>query len=207
MLAVANYHDHHEQFPPAYLADADGRPAHSWRVLVLPYLEHANLHQQYAFGEPWDGPNNATLAPQMPRTFAFHGEYRPGLTATNYLAVVGAETVWPPDGKRSYKDVTDGNSSTILIVENRGTGIHWMEPRDLSFANMSFTVNDPAGVSSKYLGPAVAMVDGGLHRLRKDLSPATLRALLTARGGEKVEGGVEGWELLPDGRDREPAEP
>src|SRR5262245_36816894 len=138
---------------------------HSWRVLLLPFLEHRKLHSEYEFSQPWDGPDNQPLAPRMPRTYAFHGEYRPGLTTTNYLAVVGPETVWPGDATLCSEDVTDGLSSTILIVENRGARVHWMEPRDLVFAEMSFEVNDPAGVSSKYLDPAVVMLDASLHRL------------------------------------------
>jgi len=45
-LAVANYHDSHGQFPPPYIAEADGKPMHSWRVLILPYLEHGELYDQ-----------------------------------------------------------------------------------------------------------------------------------------------------------------
>ena len=37
-LAMHNYHDAWGSFPPAYIADEDGRPMHSWRVLLLPYL-------------------------------------------------------------------------------------------------------------------------------------------------------------------------
>src|SRR5258708_2910474 len=36
-LALQNYHDVHKCFPPAYFTDQNGRPAHSWRVLILPY--------------------------------------------------------------------------------------------------------------------------------------------------------------------------
>jgi hypothetical protein len=28
---------------------------HSWRVLILPFLEQKALHDQYRFDEPWDG--------------------------------------------------------------------------------------------------------------------------------------------------------
>lgn len=205
-MAVANYHDAHQSIPPAYLADAKGRPRTSWRIVLLPYLEQDDLHKRYDFAEAWDGPNNRALAPQMPKTFAFHDSYQPGLTTTNYLAVVGRETVWPEKATRTFKDVKDGTSSTILIVENRGEGIHWMEPRDLSFAGMSFKVNDPAGVSSKYLDPAVVMLDGSLHKLKKDLAAETLKALLTIGGGEKVGQEDGGWALLRDGRDRKPAD-
>ena len=206
-MAVANYHDAHGHYPPAYLADANGRPIHSWRVLLLPYIEQKDLYDQYDFSEPWDGPKNRQLAERMPAIYAFHGESRPGVVETNYLAVVGPETVWPGRDRVSSKDVVDGLSSTILIVENLGARVHWMEPRDLPFGRMSFKVDSPEGVSSKYLDPAVVMLDGSLHTLRKDLREGTLRALLTTRGGEKVQEKDQGWVLLPDGRDRPPAVP
>ncbi len=37
-LALHNYHDRHGHFPPPYVADANGKPMHSWRVLILPHL-------------------------------------------------------------------------------------------------------------------------------------------------------------------------
>lgn len=38
-FALDAYHAEHGSFPPAYVADADGVPLYSWRVLLLPYLE------------------------------------------------------------------------------------------------------------------------------------------------------------------------
>ena len=73
----------------------DGRPWHSWRILILPYIEAEGLFEEYGFSEPWDGPNNRQLAGRMPRLYAFHGDERPGNTTTNYLAVIGPETAWP----------------------------------------------------------------------------------------------------------------
>ena len=36
---------------------------HSWRVLLLPYLDRSDLYKAYDFTEPWDGPNNRKLLP------------------------------------------------------------------------------------------------------------------------------------------------
>ena len=202
-MAVANYYDQHAQYPPPYLADAQGRPAHSWRVLLLPYLGHEDLYRQYDFNEPWNGPHNRRLAGQMPQVYALHGEYHPGRSTTNYLAVVGPETVWPGSGQRTEQDVTDGPSNTVLIVENLGMGVHWMEPRDLSLSGMSFEINSPDGISSKYVDPAVVLLDARVRRLRQDLQPATLKAMLTIAGGERISEGPDGWSMLRDGRDRE----
>jgi hypothetical protein len=35
-VAFMNYESVHGHFPPAYIADKDGSPIHSWRVLILP---------------------------------------------------------------------------------------------------------------------------------------------------------------------------
>jgi len=61
-LALHNYHDVFGCFPPAYIADSRGRPMHSWRVLILPFMEQVALYNAYHFEEPWDGPNNRKLA-------------------------------------------------------------------------------------------------------------------------------------------------
>ncbi len=60
-LALHQYHDKYGSFPPAYLTDANGRPMHSWRVLLLPFLGQQALYDDYRFDEPWDGPHNALL--------------------------------------------------------------------------------------------------------------------------------------------------
>ena len=38
-LALHNYEQAYKALPPAYTVDAEGRPLHSWRTLILPYLE------------------------------------------------------------------------------------------------------------------------------------------------------------------------
>src|SRR5947207_14607551 len=38
--ALHSYHHAKGRFPPAALHDADGKPLLSWRVLILPFIEH-----------------------------------------------------------------------------------------------------------------------------------------------------------------------
>jgi Protein of unknown function (DUF1559) len=202
-LAVVNYHAANGQYPPAFIADENGNPIHSWRVLILPYLESQELFKRYDFTQPWNSEANLRLATEMPRTYAFHGEYEAGTVTTNYLAVVGANTVWPGASSRTTDEITDQHSTTIMLVENAGENVHWMEPRDLHVDSMSFVVNNPKGVSSKYLAPAVAMLDDSLRRLEDELPESVFRAMLTVNGGELIESTGKGWRLLPDGRLRE----
>jgi hypothetical protein len=159
---------------------------HSWRVLLLPFLEQRDLYEQYDLDEPWDGPNNRKLLAQRPSVYAFHDKESQTGTVTNYVAVVGDKTVWPQGKSLSMDQISDGGALTILIVENQGGDIPWTEPRDLEFAAMSMEVGTPSGISSRFDPPAVVTADGSVHTLSLGLAPATLRALLTARGGEDV---------------------
>jgi Protein of unknown function (DUF1559) len=125
-LAVAGYVDQHKRYPPAYLADKHGRPMHSWRLLILPYIEQNDLYKKYNFDEPWDGPANRKLASLMPRIYALHGEERAENTTTNYLAVVGPETIWQGSTGVPFDGVKDGSSNTILSSKTRvPTFIGW----------------------------------------------------------------------------------
>jgi hypothetical protein len=204
-LAVANYHNANGHYPPAYVLGPDGKPWHSWRILILPYIEQESLFREYDFNEPWDGPNNRRLASRMPGIFRFSTLSDSKSPVTNYLAVVGEGTLWSGDGSATLEEVTDGLGQTIQIVENSGLGVHWMEPRDLEFATMSFELGSPTGVSSWYQDPAIVAADGSVRRLKRELRPETLRALLTIRGGERLKQNESGeWEGLQDGRDRPP---
>lgn len=200
-MAVANYHDAYGCLPPAYVADSNGRPMHSWRVLVLPYLDK-DLADQYRLDEPWDGPNNRLLSQRMPAVYALHdkADHR-GIT--NYLRVVGPGTASPGATTVAYADIADGTSWTLLVVENLGAGVNWLEPRDLPFQTMCFAINDPQGISSWYTNPAGVTAAGMLHKFPLDANPEAIRALFTIAGGESVADDQKTWQPLPDGRVRE----
>lgn len=192
-LALHNYHQRYGCFPPAYVADESGKPIHSWRVLILPFLEQGPLYEEYSFDEPWDGPNNSKLAKHSPyawRCPADDEDLKDEALMTSYVVVVGPETVFPGSKPTKIDDIGDGTSQTILVVEVADSGINWMEPRDLDISQMALRINPTAGqgISSKHPGGAVfCFADGSIRFLSEDLTPGTIRALLTPNGGEKVD--------------------
>jgi len=203
VCALHQYHQDHGSFPPVYIPDEDGKPMHSWRVLLLPYLEQEGLYAQYNFNEPWNGPSNRTLASQMSADYACPADPEAGRN-TSYLAVVGQKAAWHGSEPVKKPEISDP-ASTIMLVEVADSGINWMEPRDLSFEQALAGVN-PAwgtGISSKHVhkggyffhdepaGACVAFVDGSAQLLDQRIPPETLEALLTANGGETVD-----WESL-----------
>ena len=194
-LALHNYHDSYGCFPPAYIADENGRPRHSWRVLILPYIDQESLYKQYRFDEPWDGPNNRKLADSIVAVYNCpsdaHGENKITSTSTSYVAVVGPETAWPESGTTAIRDISDGTSNTILVVEVANSGIHWMEPRDLHVVQMAPTINAKSGqgISSRHTGGAhVLLADGSTRFITEHFAAADLCAWLTAHAGDESTG-------------------
>ncbi len=178
-LALHNYHDDYGCFPPAYIADQQGRPMHSWRTLLLPYLEFKPIYKQYRFDEPWNGPHNRKLAEMQIHLFqcpkAKHSD-----SETNYLVVVGPNTVFPGSKCVKISEITAGTTQTILLVEVDNSGIQWAEPRDLSEVEAIRGINPKSGIgiSSHHEGGAqCSLVDGSIRFLPDDYPPDDLPAL------------------------------
>jgi prepilin-type processing-associated H-X9-DG protein len=188
-LALRNYRDAYGCFPPAYVADENGRPMHSWRVLILPWLEQQEVYNQYRFDEPWDGPNNRKLHDLIVSAYSCPSHPGPRCS-TSYVAVVGPGTAWRGAASSRLEDVKDDPNRTILLVEVSGPSFHWMEPRDLEFDRMSLEINgsnNASGLSSAHPGGAnVLLHDGAVRFLPGKTAPETLRALLTVAGGDEV---------------------
>ena len=189
-LAVHNYHDTYKCFPPAVITDQNGRPMRSWRVAILPYLECTPLYQRYNFNEPWDGPTNRALHNEAIATYRCPDDPSPVSTETNYVMIVGKGAFGglPNEAVRIY-DIRDGLSNTIMIVEVTGSGIHWMEPRDLSVEEIQRGINDGSGkwISSHHPGGAnVALCDGSVRFLPQTVDREMLRRLIDPKDGMPV---------------------
>ena len=65
-LAIQHYHHVRDTFPPAWLADENGNPRHSWRVLILPHLGYRDLYDRYDFGQPWNSEANKKFVDLIP---------------------------------------------------------------------------------------------------------------------------------------------
>ncbi len=207
-LALRNYHSENGCFPPAYIVDKNGKPMHSWRVLILPEMEYDSLYRTYDLAQPWDGPKNKKLAavrlseyvcPSEPSTTA------PGGESTSYVAVVGNGVAWAGETSSKSTDVSNDPSHTVMLIEVANSGIAWSEPRDFSLdtLNVSGAESPPMTLASHRVGHSefffiydagtgihIAMADGSVHFLRTDcLSSEELRKVLAIGGCKNVAGG------------------
>ncbi len=175
MVAMHQYHDEYDSFPPAFTVGSDGKRWHSWRALILPYLE-PELAKQYHFDEPWNGPHNSKLLAHAPDSFRSDC-VEPPENATSYFAVVGKRTLWPAHQSLGYRDILDGMSNTITVVEDSRTDISWLEPRDMLPGEFfrSFYHGMPCAIG----GRSVALADNSVRFLSVKLDRVTLAGLIT----------------------------
>jgi type II secretory pathway pseudopilin PulG len=181
-LALHNYHDVYGSFPPAVVTDASGTPLYSGRVLLLPFLEQAGIYESFDKTQPWNSPTNEPTSQMMIPTFHDPSSTTTG-GQTDYVFVTGTQTMFENGGKPiKFQDITDGTSNTIMVVEMKGTGIGWAEPRDMDFSQPQAL---PAGNHPG--GNLVLFGDGSVRFISSAaMPPGQVRALMTRNGGEVV---------------------
>jgi prepilin-type processing-associated H-X9-DG protein len=184
-LALQMYHDKYNTFPPAYLADASGKPMHSWRVLILPFLDQQGLYGEYDMTEPWDGPNNSRLLARMPAVYACPSHSNAaGNSTTAYAGVFGEQCVFVGRQAVSIAGITDGTSNTLLVGEATGAGIPWMKPDDIDITKHP-SLGDRDGFSGEHRGGVnFLLCDGSVRFVALSINPQTLKALFTRNGNE-----------------------
>ncbi|NQU20302.1 MAG: DUF1559 domain-containing protein [Candidatus Nealsonbacteria bacterium] len=189
-LAMHSYNAEYGCFPPAYIPDENGRPMHSWRVLLLPYLGENMLYDQYDFDEPWNGPNNCLLIDRMPDVYRCQSEVAADSSEPSYVMIVGPGTI--SDGPSSTRDaqITDGKTQTIMFVETCDAGFDWLQPQDLDAQQISYRINDGSGegIRSNHRGGVhVGSCDGSVRFLSDQTDPNEIRGMTTISGGEPVD--------------------
>lgn len=196
-LALHNYHSVYGQLPPAFVSDKTGRPMHSWRTLLLPFIEQHALHEKYDFEKPWDSPENQTLGdeslarllqcPSIPDS-PDRLENR-----TDYIAVLGDDTLWPTDGtSRSFDDAKVDVSNVVMLIEINNSDIVWREPRDVALDDLlsgkiswsetavhPMTILYPSAFHKLERGHNVVTGDGRVITLRSDLTLDQIQRLFS----------------------------
>jgi hypothetical protein len=179
-LALHTYHDMDGAFPAAASYSKDGKPLLSWRVHILPYIEQDQLYKQFKLDEPWDSEHNKKLIAKMPAVYRTPGaKDRAGFTS--YLGIAGTQAMFAGKKGVAIKDVIDGTSNTILLVEaDDEHAVEWTKPVDLKFdAEKPLTGLRPAF--------SALFVDGSVHYFAKQPEAKVMKALFTRNGGEVVE--------------------
>ncbi|MGL4942976.1 MAG: DUF1559 domain-containing protein [Thermoguttaceae bacterium] len=153
-VALKNYHDRYGSFPPVYTVDADGKPLHSWRTLILPFFDKEArdfepkwkaVYDKIRFDEPWDSEYNTQFHKKLniPITHDPEGgnpfyNNMPSVygcpdtpnetTKTVYQMVIGAKTIGNSEGT-ALSQLKKRPDEVVLLVEV-WPPVPWMSPND-----------------------------------------------------------------------------
>jgi hypothetical protein len=185
-LAVLNYEADYGALPPAYTMDAAGQPLHSWRTLLLPYLDQAALYERIDLSKPWDDPANAVALETVIEVYQCP-HLHPASNLTTYAAMAGPDAFFLPTESRRLDEITDGTANTLMLIElPPQMAFPWMAPRDggVEFFT-SWSGDAQLGHGD---GTHVMFADIRTRLFKFDRSPEQRAALITIDGGEAAEG-------------------
>ena len=181
-IALHNYHDTFNEFPPAVLTGPDGKTKYSWRVAILPFVNAGVQYDLYRKNEPWDSPHNKQILERMPSVFR-DPNADPNSTDCGYFAIDGPGAMFDGEAATKISDVLDGLSATLMVVEAKRK-IPWTKPEDIPY--------DPEKPLPKfggiYKGGYHALfADGSVHWLRDSIKEKKMRDLINRDEGNVVE--------------------
>jgi type II secretory pathway pseudopilin PulG len=183
-LALHNYEQEHHALPPAHTVDASGQPLHSWRTLILPYLELGSLYQTIDLSKPWSDPANAKARE------TFLSIYRcPEMTGTSntttYLAIVGPNACLLPSEPRHLRDISDAPEKTLMVIEaGDENAVPWMTPVDADEALVQRLRPDMK--LHHRGGTNAAFVNGAVMFLKASVPATVRRALISISGNDEA---------------------
>lgn len=188
-LGMHNYYSAFRAFPTyAEIRKRETTSGLSWRVHILPYIDHAELYHAFKLDEPWDSDHNIKLLDRMPEVFKpvipIGSKEKAKPFHTTYAAPIGEKTVFGRDKAIDFQNITDGTSNTIAFVELKPEfAIPWTSPEEYPF--------DPADPAAKLRvvngAIAVALMDGSVHGFPADEPASFWNAFLSIDGGEVVK--------------------
>ena len=186
-LALHNYHDAFQAFPPAYTVDENGKPLHSWRTLILPFLDQQALYEKIDLSKPWDDPaNEAAFKTGIPGYQCPSSPADVSSTHTTYMAVVTANSCFHPTEARLMSEITDDHGKTIMVIEvDTDQAVHWMSPMD---ADESLVLGIGPKTKHAHSGGYQALfVDGSVRFLGEQSTAADRLAMISIAGNEQVD--------------------
>lgn len=176
-LAVFQYSSEHGELPPSQTADSDGLPLHSWRTLLLPYLDQQGLYDSLDLTKPWDDRVNQHAWAKMPEVYRTPG-HDLGVGMTAICAPVGSDYCFKATIEEKHSDLICPTSQALMLVQvSRKAAVHWMEPKDtaVEYLRARRTFGSPF-YDDEIL---VAFADGSVRSISLDIDDQVLESMLS----------------------------
>lgn len=151
-------------------------------VAILPYLDEQSLYEQFHLDEPWDSEHNKALIAKMPQVYQCPNSKVGQTGCTVYLAPRGPSTMFPGPSSIRIRDVTDGISNTIMLVEaDDEHAVPWTKPEDWTLDPEHPT----AGLGGHFPGLIqFSFGDGHVTTMRDTIGKEELLKFFTRNGNE-----------------------
>jgi hypothetical protein len=87
-------------------------------VLLLPFIEAADVYDEFRLDEPWDSPHNLQLLAYMPEVYRAPGD-PPDSTTTRIVTLAGEHALFGEGAGPSRWNASDGASRSVLRLDLR----------------------------------------------------------------------------------------
>jgi len=143
-LALQNYEQQYGALPPVCLRDNEGKPIHSWRALILPYLDFESI-KRLDLSQSWNSDYNRKVIDSIPvGEWTWFARDRPldqSPARTHILALLGPSSIWDvttglPKGR------THERANTILLISVPESSIEPLQPSDITEDELCKMVED-----------------------------------------------------------------
>lgn len=196
LLAMHNFEFQTGRFPPA----VTGNVTVSWRVRLLPLLGENWQFKCYDQSKAWDATANRPVGQTLITSMICPANYYPQddnqRWFTAYSMPSSPRSIGESAEGISLKEISDGSSNTVLLVEACGAQIVWTEPREVDVASgFDFGINSNGArprtsgslMSSYHRGGAfVGMADGSAKFMSQETDLSVVKAMLTIDGKEDL---------------------
>ncbi len=169
-LAMIIYRDMNKSLPSSAIVSKEGKPLLSWRVAILPMIEHNDLYVQFHLDEPWDSEHNKPLLAIMPTLYlspngnsAVDGAGLK-LGKTRYVLPVGNGALFDSDPSKKTADPANAGQTIMIVEVGEDKAVNWTQPDD-----MRLDAEKPlAGLGTiPETGAIAAFADGSVRALGK----------------------------------------
>ncbi len=191
--ALEAYLSEQRHYPPRAIYGTRKEPLLSWRVALLPYLGHADLHARFKLDEPWNSKHNQPLITQIPAVFATPGIE---LGKTNFLLPVGPGTAFSSHRGMTVNQIEDGVENTVLLLEvDHDRAVAWTAPQD-----HAMNLHEPRlGLGGLRQGGFLVIWGGGTANWIPHATPTNrLQAAFTPDAGDGILASQIGNDPLAD---------
>ena len=184
MIAIHTYDDAHGGLPPLYTVDTEGKPLHSWRMLLLPFVGEPELYSKIRWDEPWDSPHNSQFHDTVVSVYRCPSNPHIAENMNCTYSTIAGAALRPalPERGQTPRDTfsywQDSTSNQIVVVEVKEP-FCWMDPSaDVDLDELAKGINKPEGrVGSSHVGGMnIGMGDGSVRFVEEAMDSAMLRA-------------------------------